>query len=313
MPVSPPPGRPSGRPASAAVGRWRSSPCDVVHDFAGRCLPGKSDDQVQLMAKPRPASSTGKYVAAVPCQANALAKQPSRATGSAAMVVECLEVALLKLQSQPAWRMAGSGFLERTLTSVADASCAQIQANRAKSIELVKQVEDWQAQLKSSEAKLQLTRTTWAAQQARFCEAAEVSKTALQGALDRQVTEKKLLEETRAQQQQLESTAGEALREKRKAQSEQRSAILSKREAVASQLEAARAEHAREQQELDELLAESGRVKKAIQVSEVEVEEMPEMEERLANLKEKRQEVHLQHRELQQEKEKKHRKSLGAS
>lgn len=50
---------------------------------------------------------------------------------SSARVLECLEVALAKLDREPAWRLAGSGYFDRTVGSMVAAILAEIEAFRA--------------------------------------------------------------------------------------------------------------------------------------------------------------------------------------
>lgn len=74
---------------------------------------------------------------------------------SIALVLDCLDAVLMKFQSEDAWRLAGSGFLERTLPAVAEATKERLQASLAQRSELDEKALQLQMEIRDKQRHLE--------------------------------------------------------------------------------------------------------------------------------------------------------------
>lgn len=83
-----------------------------------------------------------------------LLAQPAQEKPSAMVIADCIDAILVKLSCEPAWRIAGSGFLERVLPAIVDASTDQLKAVSARRHALLDETEHLRDKVRLQENEL---------------------------------------------------------------------------------------------------------------------------------------------------------------
>ncbi|CAE7300040.1 unnamed protein product, partial [Symbiodinium sp. CCMP2456] len=229
------------------------------------------------------------------------AQQPSAARSSA-RVLECLEVALAKLDREPAWRLAGSGFFDRTVGSMVAAILAEIEAFRADRPWLASGVEAFQERLQQFTSLQAEEEARWKDEDilscanlgtlgccerlalVDFCQQLEKSRAELQEAARCQRIEEDQMQTTRATLQALQQRAHEAEEMRLQEQQRQREQLLEYKDGLRHLLGKLREEYDQDMAALKQVQEEEQKLEYAHKLTMVEVADLSELEEALAKL-----------------------------
>lgn len=223
---------------------------------------------------------------------------PSRGAVSA-MLIECVEVALLKLSNEPSWRMAGSGFLDRTLGTLAEGVRVQIQANKTRQLELMQTSEDMQQVLQDRQTCLAEMKRRRRAQESCFSHQAYLLSRELRQEEEQHALEKVQLGLTKARHKELEAAAVEELDIAREEERVRRAELTLLRENLAARQEQLRATYEEQTLKLDYLTKEITKAERELKITALEVERLPEDELQVEQQQAKRQSLQQQVREIQ--------------
>jgi len=214
------------------------------------------------------------------------ATQQPAAPRSSALVLECLEVALAKLDREPAWRLAGSGFFDRTVGSMVAAILAEIEDFRADRPWLANGVEAFQERLQQFTSLQAEEEARWKEEDILSCHQLEKSRAELQEAARCQRIEEDQMQTTRATLQALQQRAHEAEEMRLQEQQRQREQLLEYKDGLRRLLGKLREEYDQDMAALKQVQAEEQKLEYEHNLTMVEVADLSELEEALAKLEE---------------------------
>jgi len=199
-----------------------------------------------------------------------------------ARVTGCLEALLLKLASEPSWRVAGSkGFVACALPTVVDAAAVQLRAVHTRRLELLEEAEGLRERLRHRESELQHFRELVEHKKWYPSQEAAAAESRLFRAYERQGLLEARLKVVVAHRDTLQHEVGGAFERERAAWAEQRSALAAECEQLVAAREEQNAQLAQARERLAALQDEVTRVNRLCASFEQQVLQLPESEEEL--------------------------------
>mmetsp|Transcript_57577 Transcript_57577/g.134911 ORF Transcript_57577/g.134911 Transcript_57577/m.134911 type:complete len:327 (-) Transcript_57577:62-1042(-) len=266
------------RPSAGVYGRVKQrrdtpeEPCKDVADIVGDLLQGSCDTSSEKEAD----------------------RAATQHRGKSAMVLQCLEVALSKLEQEPAWRLAGGGFFDRTSQVMVSAISAEIEASRQRRPDLLNNVEACQERLQYFTKLWEKTHARCIDEDAVYCRLSDKSQMELQEAARWEREEEDKMHTAHATLEALRQRAVEAEQRRQEEQRRQREQLLQRKDGVKRLLGTLREEYEDDQREIRRLKTEASKLQHEIDVTMLEIADLPELEISRQSLEEK-------HATLQQE------------
>lgn len=293
MQPAPPPGRP-GRPGTSPVA-WRRA--RVEHEAKDLRLV----EVVSALADPRSTEqaqcSRSRTAGGQPGQ-HAEGRQFSGV--SASLIMECLDVAIMKLSIEPGWKTASSKFFDHTLGTMCRSAQELIEENRAARLKLMRDSEFLQERLLYHESCLAHLHRGRMEQEYRFRQQAEKLSLEFQEAEQMKTLEKQRLEVARERYQELEATRKERLSGELEETDRQRKEILGRRDQLLKKRDDLAFQYQEMKQSVDSLTEEAAKLRVDCKVCQVDADLLPGSEQVMKEKREQRQTLALQLKDLQE-------------
>lgn len=219
---------------------------------------------------------------------------------SASVIMECLDVAIMKLSIEPGWKTASSKFFDHTLSTMCRSAQELIQENNKARLELLRDSELLQERLLYYESCLAHLHRGRMDQEHRFRQQAETLSLHFHEAEQIKASEKQRFELARERYQEQEAIRKERLSAELEAMDKQRRELLSCRDKLLKKRDELAYQYQEMKQSMDSLTEEAHKLGVDCKVCQVDADLLPGSEEAMKEKKEERLALVLQLRELQE-------------
>lgn len=289
----PPPGRP-GRPGALPVA-WRRARAE--HETKDLRLA----EVVSALADPRfveQAESLRSRTAGGHTEQQVEARQISGL--SASLIMECLDVAIMKLSIEPQWKTSSSRFFDQTLSTMCKSAHELIEENRTTRLDLMRDSELLQERLLFYESRLAHLHRRCMDQEHRFRQQAEKLSLQFQEAVQMKTSEEQRLDLARERYQALEATQKERLSGELEEIDRKRKHLRGQRDELVKKRDEVEVEYQEMKQTVDSLNEVAAKLHVDCKVAEVDANLLPGSEETMTERQEQRQSLAMRLRDLQE-------------